>query len=33
MRRVFQRPGPRRTLGLATALALLWLAARVLRSA
>lgn len=33
MRRVFQEPGPRRALGLATAVALLWLAARVLRSA
>ena len=33
MRRVFQKPGPRRALSLATALALLWLAARVLRSA
>jgi threonine/homoserine/homoserine lactone efflux protein len=33
MRRVFQRPGPRRALSLATAVALLWLAARVLRSA
>jgi threonine/homoserine/homoserine lactone efflux protein len=32
MRRVFQEPGPRRALGLATAVALLWLAARVLRS-
>lgn len=32
MRRVFQEPGPRRLLGLATAVALLWLAARVLRS-
>jgi threonine/homoserine/homoserine lactone efflux protein len=32
MRRVFRRRGPRRALGLATALALLWLAARVLRS-
>lgn len=30
MRRMFQEPGPRRALGLATALALLWLAARVL---
>ncbi|MGE0360470.1 MAG: LysE family translocator [Vicinamibacterales bacterium] len=32
MRRVFQEPGPRRALGLATAAALLWLAARVLLS-
>jgi hypothetical protein len=32
LRRVFQEPGPRRLLGLATAVALLWLAARVLRS-
>jgi threonine/homoserine/homoserine lactone efflux protein len=32
MRRVFQRRGPRRALSLATALALLWLAARVLRA-
>jgi threonine/homoserine/homoserine lactone efflux protein len=30
MRRIFQEPGPRRALGLATSLALLWLAARVL---
>ena len=30
MRRVFQKPAPRRALGLATAVALLWLAARVL---
>jgi threonine/homoserine/homoserine lactone efflux protein len=33
MRRVFQEPGPRRALGLATAIALLWLAGRVLLSA
>jgi threonine/homoserine/homoserine lactone efflux protein len=32
MRRVFQERGPRRALGLATALALLWLAARILRA-
>ena len=31
LRRVFQEPGPRRALGLATAVALLWLAVRVLR--
>jgi threonine/homoserine/homoserine lactone efflux protein len=31
MRRVFHQPGPRRALGLTTAVALLWLAARVLR--
>ncbi len=30
MRRVFQKPAPRRALGLATAVALLWLAARIL---
>jgi threonine/homoserine/homoserine lactone efflux protein len=30
MRRIFQEPGPRRALGLATSLALLWLATRVL---
>ncbi|MGD9906032.1 MAG: LysE family translocator [Vicinamibacterales bacterium] len=33
LRRVFQERGPRRALGLATAVALLWLAARVLRAA
>ena len=30
--RVFEEPGPRRALGLATAAALLWLAVRVLRA-